>query len=39
MTCRLPRQGSASPHALALELVAHQVGAKDWNLLAAIFWT
>ena len=24
------------PHSLALELIAHQVGAKDWNVLAAL---
>jgi catechol 2,3-dioxygenase-like lactoylglutathione lyase family enzyme len=24
------------PHSLALEVIAHQVGAKDWNVLAAL---
>lgn len=31
----LTAAGFDIPHSLALELVAHQVGAKDWNLLAA----
>lgn len=32
----LAAAGFAIPHSLALELVAHQVGVKDWNVLAAL---
>jgi catechol 2,3-dioxygenase-like lactoylglutathione lyase family enzyme len=32
----LAAAGFAVPHSLALELIAHQVGAKDWNVLAAM---
>lgn len=31
----LAAAGYAVPHSLALELTAHQFGARDWNLLAA----
>jgi hypothetical protein len=31
----LAAAGFSIPHSLALELIAHQFGAKDWNLLAA----
>ena len=31
----LAAAGVNIPHSLALELVAHQTGAKDWNVLAA----
>ncbi|MGK5681141.1 glyoxalase superfamily protein [Actinoplanes sp. URMC 104] len=31
----LAAAGVPIPHSLALELIAHQVGAKDWNVLAA----
>jgi catechol 2,3-dioxygenase-like lactoylglutathione lyase family enzyme len=31
----LAAAGLSIPHSLALELVAHQSGAKDWNVLAA----
>lgn len=31
----LAAAGFAVPHSLALELVAHQCGARDWNVLAA----
>lgn len=32
----LAAAGVEIPHSLALELVAHQLGAKDWNVLAAL---
>ena len=32
----LAAAGFDIPHSLALELIAHQVGAKDWNVLAAL---
>ncbi|HEX8343409.1 MAG TPA: glyoxalase superfamily protein [Actinoplanes sp.] len=32
----LAAAGLSIPHSLALELVAHQVGARDWNVLAAM---
>ena len=32
----LARAGIEIPHSLALELIAHQLGAKDWNVLAAL---
>lgn len=32
----LAAAGFAVPHSLALELVAHQCGTKDWNVLAAL---
>ncbi|MEZ0115812.1 catechol 2,3-dioxygenase-like lactoylglutathione lyase family enzyme [Catenulispora sp. EB89] len=32
----LAAAGFDIPHSLALELTAHQVGAKDWNVLAAL---
>jgi len=32
----LAASGLSIPHSLALELVAHQVGANDWNTLAAM---
>jgi catechol 2,3-dioxygenase-like lactoylglutathione lyase family enzyme len=31
----LAAAGLSIPHSLALELIAHQFGAKDWNVLAA----
>jgi len=31
----LATAGLSIPHSLALELIAHQFGAKDWNVLAA----
>lgn len=32
----LAAAGIAIPHSLALELIAHQLGTKDWNVLAAL---
>lgn len=32
----LAAAGITIPHSLALELTAHQLGAKDWNVLAAL---
>jgi catechol 2,3-dioxygenase-like lactoylglutathione lyase family enzyme len=32
----LATAGIAIPHSLALELIAHQLGTKDWNVLAAL---
>jgi catechol 2,3-dioxygenase-like lactoylglutathione lyase family enzyme len=32
----LAAAGVAIPHSLALELTAHQLGARDWNVLAAL---
>ncbi|MFE2278786.1 glyoxalase superfamily protein [Streptomyces sp. NPDC059454] len=32
----LATAGIEIPHSLALELIAHQLGAKDWNVLAAL---
>jgi len=32
----LAAAGVEIPHGLALELIAHQFGAKDWNVLAAL---
>ncbi|WP_030057738.1 MULTISPECIES: glyoxalase superfamily protein [Streptomyces] len=32
----LAAAGVEIPHSLALELVAHQLGTKDWNVLAAL---
>lgn len=32
----LAAAGFDIPHSLALELIAHQVGTKDWNVLAAL---
>lgn len=32
----LAAAGIEIPHSLALELTAHQLGAKDWNVLAAL---
>ena len=32
----LAAAGIEIPHSLALELIAHQAGAKDWNVLAAM---
>jgi hypothetical protein len=31
----LAAAGFAIPHSLALELIAHQLGTKDWNVLVA----
>lgn len=32
----LGKAGVDIPHSLALELIAHQLGTKDWNVLAAL---
>ncbi|MEV6296659.1 glyoxalase superfamily protein [Streptomyces sp. NPDC051896] len=32
----LATAGIQIPHSLALELIAHQLGTRDWNVLAAL---
>ena len=36
LRAKLAQQGTAISHAQALELVAHQEGARDWNTLRAL---